>query len=233
VFERFTDRARRVLILAQEEARRLNHSFMGTEHILLGLISESEGIPAAVFSELGLSLEAARHEVEERVGRSSTEPTGSPPFTPRAKKVMERALKEALALQHQYIGPEHLLLGLLALNEGNGMEVLADLRIDPAQLREAVLQKMVPGDDPPGFTTDDRIHSLRHLATGGSGSGGPRPYPLNRWRLLWYTRIVRLPFIFYPVAWFDCSVPGTKGHLTWLMQPREVRLSQGEGRPGA
>jgi ATP-dependent Clp protease ATP-binding subunit ClpA len=225
VFERFTDRARRVLVLAQDEGRVLNHDFVGPEHILLGLISESEGIPARVFSDLGISLDAARRAVEVRVGRSSGEPTGSPPFTPRTKRLLENSRTEAVALRHQYIGPEHLFLGLLALAEVDGVEVLVDLSLDTIQLRESVLEKVAPGDDPPRFSTDDRRHG---------GGRRPRPLLLKGWRRLWYTRIVRLPFVFYPVVWFDCSVPGTRGHLTWLVQPREFRSDHRrlESHPG-
>ena len=111
MFERFTDRARRVLVLAQEEARLLNHSFIGTEHILLGLIHEGEGVAAKALESLGISLEAVREKVEETIGPAGTAPTGSPPFTPRAKKVLELSLREALQLGHNYIGTEHMLLG--------------------------------------------------------------------------------------------------------------------------
>jgi ATP-dependent Clp protease ATP-binding subunit ClpC len=118
VFERFTDRARRVLVLAQEEARLLNHSFIGTEHILLGLIHEGEGVAAKALESLGISLEAVREKVEETIGMAGTAPSGSPPFTPRAKKVLELSLREALQLGHSYIGTEHMLLGLVREGEG-------------------------------------------------------------------------------------------------------------------
>ena len=112
MFERFTDRARRVLVLAQEEARLLGHGFIGTEHILLGLIHEGDGIAAQVLQSLDISLEAVRMKVEEIIG--ATKPTSdSPPFTPRAKKVLELSLREALQLGHTYIGTEHVLLGLV------------------------------------------------------------------------------------------------------------------------
>ncbi len=113
LFERFTDRARRVLVLAQEEARLLNHNFIGTEHILLGLIHEGEGVAAKALESLGISLEAVREKVEETIGPAGTSTTGSPPFTPRAKKVLELSLREALQLGHNYIGTEHMLLGLV------------------------------------------------------------------------------------------------------------------------
>ncbi|HTU37511.1 MAG TPA: Clp protease N-terminal domain-containing protein, partial [Acidimicrobiales bacterium] len=104
MFERFTDRARRVLVLAQEEARRLNHGFMGTEHILLGLLAEGHGIGARALASLDISLDEVRGTVEEIIGMAGTAPSGSPPFTPRAKKVLELALREALQLGHSYIG---------------------------------------------------------------------------------------------------------------------------------
>jgi ATP-dependent Clp protease ATP-binding subunit ClpC len=114
VFERFTDRGRRVLVLAQEEARLLNHSFIGTEHILLGLIHEGEGLAAKALESLGISLEAVRERVEETIGPAGAAPTGdAPPFTPRAKKVLELSLREALQLGHNYIGTEHILLALV------------------------------------------------------------------------------------------------------------------------
>lgn len=234
MFERFTARARRVLVLAQQEALRLNHSFIGTEHVLLGLLGEGDGdgVTAGVFSDLGISLDDARHTVEGKVGRRSGEPTGAPPFTRRAKRVLEASLREALALRHQYIGPEHLLLGLVSVSDGVAVEVLIDLGIEPGRVRTSILEKLEPGDDPPSVTTDDRLRSVRHRVSRGSGHGRPRPYALNGWRRLWYGRIVRLPFIFYPVAWFDCSVPGTRGHLTWLIQPREFLSRRVEGSPG-
>jgi ATP-dependent Clp protease ATP-binding subunit ClpC len=113
VFERFTDRARRVLVLAQEEARLLNHGFIGTEHILLGLLGERDGVAARALATLEISPEGVLAMVTEIVGSAATEPMGSPPFTPRAKKVLELALREALQLGHNYIGTEHMLLGVV------------------------------------------------------------------------------------------------------------------------
>ncbi len=111
-------------MLAQEEARLLNHSFIGTEHILLGLIHEGEGVAAKALESLGVSLEAVREKVEETIGLAGTAPTGSPPFTPRAKKVLELSLREALQLGHSYIGTEHMLLGLVREGEGVAAQVL-------------------------------------------------------------------------------------------------------------
>ena len=140
MFERFTDRARRVLVLAQEEARLLNHSFIGTEHILLGLIHEGEGLAAKALESLGISLEAVREKVEETIGPAGSAPTGSPPFTPRAKKVLELSLREALQLGHNYIGTEHMLLGLVREGEGVAAQVLQSLGADLPRVRQQVIQ---------------------------------------------------------------------------------------------
>ncbi len=140
MFERFTDRARRVLVLAQEEARLLNHSFIGTEHILLGLIHEGEGVAAKALESLGVSLEAVREKVEETIGSAGSAPTGSPPFTPRAKKVLELSLREALQLGHSYIGTEHMLLGLVREGEGVAAQVLQSLGADLPRVRQQVIQ---------------------------------------------------------------------------------------------
>jgi ATP-dependent Clp protease ATP-binding subunit ClpC len=142
VFERFTDRARRVLTLAQEEARLLNHSFIGTEHILLGLIAEGGGVGAQALRSLGISLEAAREKVEETIGMSLTGASGSPPFTPRAKKVLELSLREALQMNHSYIGTEHILLGLVREGEGVAATVLVSLGADLGRVRQEVLSLM-------------------------------------------------------------------------------------------
>jgi len=140
LFERFTDRARRVLVLAQEEARLLNHNFIGTEHILLGLIHEGEGVAAKALESLGISLEAVREKVEETIGPAGAATTGSPPFTPRAKKVLELSLREALQLGHNYIGTEHMLLGLVREGEGVAAQVLQTLGADLSRVRQQVIQ---------------------------------------------------------------------------------------------
>ena len=138
MFERFTDRARRVVVLAQEEARLLNHNYIGTEHILLGLIHEGEGVAAKALESLGISLEAVRQQVEEIIGQGGSSPSGHIPFTPRAKKVLELSLREALALKHDHIGTEHILLGLLRESSGLAARVLSDLEAQPAALRARV-----------------------------------------------------------------------------------------------
>jgi len=140
VFERFTDRARRVVVLAQEEARLLNHNYIGTEHILLGLIHEGEGVAAKALESLGISLEAVRQQVEEIIGQGGSSPSGHIPFTPRAKKVLELSLREALQLGHNYIGTEHILLGLIREGEGVAAQVLVKLGADLSRVRQQVIQ---------------------------------------------------------------------------------------------
>src|SRR2546425_992502 len=140
MFERFTDRARRVVVLAQEEARMLNHNYIGTEHILLGLIHEGEGVAAKALESLGISLEAVRQQVEEIIGQGQQAPSGHIPFTPRAKKVLELSLREALQLGHNYIGTEHILLGLIREGEGVAAQVLVKLGADLNKVRQQVIQ---------------------------------------------------------------------------------------------
>jgi ATP-dependent Clp protease ATP-binding subunit ClpC len=140
MFERFTDRARRVVVLAQEEARMLNHNYIGTEHILLGLIHEGEGVAAKALESLGISLEAVRSQVEEIIGQGQQAPSGHIPFTPRAKKVLELSLREALQLGHNYIGTEHILLGLIREGEGVAAQVLVKLGADLSRVRQQVIQ---------------------------------------------------------------------------------------------
>ncbi len=140
MFERFTDRARRVVVLAQDEARMLNHNYIGTEHLLLGLIHEGEGVAAKALESLGISLEAVREQVEEIIGHGQQAPTGHIPFTPRAKKVLELSLREALQINHTYIGTEHILLGLIREGEGVAAQVLIKLGADLNRVRTQVLQ---------------------------------------------------------------------------------------------
>jgi ATP-dependent Clp protease ATP-binding subunit ClpC len=140
MFERFTDRARRVVVLAQEEARMLNHNYIGTEHILLGLIHEGEGLAAKALENLGISLNAVREQVTEIIGKGQQAPTGHIPFTPRAKKVLEYSLREGLQLGHTYIGTEHILLGLIREGEGVAAQVLVKLGADLNKVRQQVIQ---------------------------------------------------------------------------------------------
>jgi Clp amino terminal domain, pathogenicity island component len=140
MFERFTDRARRVVVLAQEEARMLNHNYIGTEHILLGLIHEGEGVAAKALESLGISLDAVRQQVEEIIGQGQDAPSGHIPFTPRTKKVLELALRESQQLGHNYIGTEHILLGLIREGDGVAAQVLVKLGADLNRVRQQVLQ---------------------------------------------------------------------------------------------
>jgi ATP-dependent Clp protease ATP-binding subunit ClpC len=153
MFERFTDRARRVVVLAQEEARELGHNYIGTEHILLGLIREGGGIAARALEALGIRLEAVRLEVQAIIGKGPGMPAGHIPFTPRAKKVLELSLREALQLGHNHIGTEHILLGLLREGEGVAAQVLVRLGADLSQVRQQVIQ-LLHGVMPSGERPD-------------------------------------------------------------------------------
>ena len=138
MFERFTDRARRVVVLAQEEARILNHDYMGTEHLLLGLLREPEGIGARTLEALGISLETVRHSVEDVVGVGDSAPGSNIPFTPRAKTVLEISFRESLNLGHNHVGTEHLLLGLIGESEGVAAQVLVRLGAELTAVRQEV-----------------------------------------------------------------------------------------------
>jgi ATP-dependent Clp protease ATP-binding subunit ClpA len=140
MFERFTDRARRVVVGAQEEARLLNHNYIGTEHLLLGLAHEGQGVAATALERLGIRLEALRSQVQEIIGQGQQAPSGHIPFTPRAKKVLELSLRESQQLGHNYIGTEHILLGLIREGEGVAAQVLVKLGGDFSRVRQQVLQ---------------------------------------------------------------------------------------------
>jgi hypothetical protein len=140
MFERYTDRARRVVVLAQEEARMLNHNYIGTEHILLGLIHEGEGVAAKALESLGISLDAVRQQVEEIIGRGQQAASGHIPFTPRAKKVLELSRREAEQLGHTYVGTEHILLGLIREGDGVAAQVLVQLGADLNRVRQRVIE---------------------------------------------------------------------------------------------
>ncbi len=169
LFERFTDRARRVVVLAQEEARLLNHNYIGTEHILLGLIHEGEGVAAKALESLGISLEAVRSQVEEIIGQGGSSPSGHIPFTPRAKKVLELSLREALQLGHNYIGTEHILLGLIREGEGVAAQVLVKLGADLSRVRQQVIQ-LLSGYSGPGAPSEKA-----GATTGGGSSSENQP----------------------------------------------------------
>jgi ATP-dependent Clp protease ATP-binding subunit ClpA len=147
MFERFTDRARRVVVLSQEEARRLGHNYIGTEHILLGLVHEGDGVGARSLEALGVDLAKVRRKVEEIIGESGSDaqPSAHIPFTPRAKKVLELSLREALQLGHNYIGTEHVLLGLVREGEGVAAQVLVALGADLSTVRSKVYQMLAGG----------------------------------------------------------------------------------------
>ena len=197
MFERFTDRARRVVVLAQEEARMLNHNYIGTEHILLGLIHEGEGVAAKALESLGISLDAVREQVQEIIGQGQQAPSGHIPFTPRAKKVLELSLREALQLGHNYIGTEHILLGLIREGEGVAAQVLVKLGADLNRVRQQVIQLL---SGLPGQGARDRRrrpaggHPLRLARPGpvrpqpdpgrprGQAGPGHRPRPADRAR---------------------------------------------------
>ena len=168
VFERFTDRARRVVVLAQEEARLLHHNYIGTEHILLGLIHEGEGVAAKSLESLGISLEAVRNQVEEIIGQGGSLPSGHIPFTPRAKKVLELSLREALQLGHNYIGTEHILLGLIREGEGVAAQVLVKLGADLSRVRQQVIQLLSGYGGPQGSGSPEKATT----SPGGSGDSG-------------------------------------------------------------
>jgi ATP-dependent Clp protease ATP-binding subunit ClpA len=140
MFERFTDRARRAIVLAQEEARMLNHNYVGTEHILLGLIHEGDGVAAKALEGLGISLDAVRQQVEEIIGQGLEVPSGHIPFTPRAKKVLELSHREAAQLGHNYIGTEHILLGLISESRGVAAQVLVKLGADQSRVIQQVIR---------------------------------------------------------------------------------------------
>ena len=165
MFERFTDRARRVVVLAQEEARALGHNYIGTEHILLGILRESDGVGARALESVGISLEAVREQVEEMIGQGDpSELPGHIPFTPRAKKVLELSLREALQLGHNYIGTEHILLGLIREGEGVAAQVLVKLGADLNRMRQQVIQLLhgYEGKEPGSAGEPEHEESARH-----------------------------------------------------------------------
>ena len=194
--QRFTDRARRVVALAQEEARRLNHNYIGTEHILLGLIREGEGAGAKALESLGISLDVVRQQVEEIIGQGQQAPSGHLPPTPRAKKVLDLSLRESSQLGHNYIGTEHILLGLI--REGNGVaaQVLIMLGADPNRVRRQVIQIIhgpPPREGAPATEMQARLDAVEgagrrraagghHRAPGAARSGRAMPAAHRRGR---------------------------------------------------
>jgi ATP-dependent Clp protease ATP-binding subunit ClpC len=167
MFERFTDRARRVVVLAQEEARLLNHNYIGTEHVLLGLVREGKGVAAQALTSMGIGLDAVRGQVELIIGEGQAAPTGHIPFTPRAKKVLELSLREALQLSHNYIGTEHILLGLVREGEGVAAQVLQKLGADLDRVRQAVIRLLGEKGQGPSAGPHEEVE-------GEGGLPGPR-----------------------------------------------------------
>jgi ATP-dependent Clp protease ATP-binding subunit ClpC len=164
MFERFTTRARHVVVLAQEEARQLNHNYIGTEHILLGLLGEPESVAGKVLGEFGLTRDAGREDVQRRVGRGKSSQSGHIPFTPRAKKTLELSLREALTLGHNYIGTEHILLGLIREGDGVAYQILSE-RTDLPALRAAVIDAIPESSPGEGEAPDETNAVLRWLRT--------------------------------------------------------------------
>lgn len=167
MFERFTDRARRVVVLAQEESQRLSHNYIGSEHLLLGLLAEREGVAARALESLNVTLTAAREQVEEIIGPGQQTPRGHIPFTPRAKKILELALREALTMGSEVIDTEHLLLGLIDEGDGVGAQILQRLGATAQAVREAVARLISaepeaaemtgPGSEPRAVSVGRRV----------------------------------------------------------------------------
>ena len=179
MFERFTDRARRVMVLAQEEARLLNHNYIGTEHLLLGLIHEGEGVAAQALESLSVSLPAVRQQVEEIIGRGQQTPSGRIPFTPRAKKVLELSRREALAMGHNYVGTEHILLGLLREGDGVAAQVLVLMGADLNRVRQQVI-RILSGHQDQDKDEPKGGRAARRAGKAARRQHGPLPEILGR-----------------------------------------------------
>jgi ATP-dependent Clp protease ATP-binding subunit ClpC len=180
LFERFTERARQVVVLAQDEARALKHNYIGTEHILLGLLREEEGVAASVLESLDVTVEEVRAQVARLIGQGDEVTTGQIPFTPRSKKVLELALREARSLKHNYVGTEHLLLGLVRENEGVAARILLDFDADAEKIRNEVIRLLTgPGrrerPEPPRLNWEYAVRILE-------GRAETWPEQLTSWR---------------------------------------------------
>ena len=178
LFERFTERARQVVVLAQDEARALKHNYIGTEHILLGLLREEEGLAARVLETLDITVEEVRAQVARIVGQGDEVTTGQIPFTPRAKKVLELALREALSLGHNYIGTEHILLGLVRENEGVAARILLDFDADAEKIRNEIIRMLSgPGrrQQGGGAATPARRRRARSSSTSSGATSRSSP----------------------------------------------------------
>ena len=178
MFERFTERARQVVVLAQEEARALKHNYIGTEHLLLGLLREEEGVAARVLDGLEVSVEEVRAAVVRIVGSGEESPQGQIPFTPRAKKVLELALREALSLGHNYIGTEHILLGLVREDEGVAARILLDLDAEPEKIRNEVMRTL----SGPGRRGQQQARRRGQALGQGARAVRPQPHQAGRGR---------------------------------------------------
>jgi ATP-dependent Clp protease ATP-binding subunit ClpA len=185
MFERFSDGARRVVVLSQEEARLLNHNYIGTEHILLGLVHEDESVAAKALESLNIRLDAVRRQVEEIIGQGGSPPSGHIPFTPRAKKVLELSLREAMQLGHNYIGTEHILLGLLREGEGVACQVLVRLGASLPKVRARVLELVSVGGtegtpEPPSPPLSGELRAVIEEARGAAAARGePEVEPIH------------------------------------------------------
>ena len=178
MFERFTERARQVVVLAQDEARALKHNYIGTEHILLGLLREEEGLAARVLESLDITVEEVRAQVARIVGQGDEVTTGQIPFTPRAKKVLELALREALSLGHNYIGTEHILLGLVRENEGVAARILLDFDADAEKIRNEIIRMLSgPGRRQGGGRRRRRARRRRARSCSTSSAATSRSRP--------------------------------------------------------
>jgi len=222
MFERFTDRARRVVVLAQEEARLLNHNHIGTEHILLGLIHEGEGVAYVALTELGISLDAVRAQVEAEIGQGSEAPSGHIPFTPRAKKVLELSLREALGLSHNYIGTEHILLGLIREGEGVAARVLVGLGAGLDRVRQQVVQ-LLAGSAGPAEQVVGGFPRVTQEAVTTMVAGGPGAFQLEPAELVRVVPLAREVFKGFGVRLVLISLEIWSGwmDLRYVLLPEE------------
>ena len=218
MLERLDDHARGALLLAQEEARSLNSPELGDEHLLLGLLGLGKGVGARALITLGISLPALRGQIGPAHGRSDEAAVASLPLGAAARRTVERSVREALRLGHRHVGSEHLLLALVHEPDGAATRILAALGVGVDQIRTAVLANSDIGK-PSSRIEVAPLRPVRGSALPRAGVGLVR---LSGWRRLWYGRIVRLPPVFYPLAWFNCSVPLTRRRLDRLMNPREM-----------
>ncbi len=229
MFERFTDRARRVLVLAQEEARLLSHSFIGTEHILLGLIHEDDGVAATAIKSLDITLEAVREKVEQTIGPAGSAPKGSPPFTPRAKKVLELSLREALQLGHNYIGTEHILLGLVREGEGVAAQVLVSLGADLPRVRQAVMGLI--GQPGPSITTSVTGPAVIPPWSEAAGRDPPM-HPVGKVRIFQVVRAGRRPDDFANAFAELAALAGLEGFDVGDLDASDITMTSVETTEG-